>query len=500
MKQIFLSFCLILTWFLGIFASYDTDTLLPEENLVSQSDILRSQIKNLEWWEEYIEKIHAIRDRLQNRDVAIHHILKQLRGISERIEGKTEEKYVIATSILDYLNNLLHQELQRIKIENEKNKEPEVTHVSTPDEVKSIYYTAYSAGSSKKIEYLKNLAKSKEINSVTIDIKTVSGYVSFDMSGGKFGDIKPVSDNTIRDIKALIAELHKEGIYVIGRIVVFKDKLLSERRSDLAIKWKWDHSIVWSDYKGLKYLDPGAEEVWEYNANIAKYAYELGFDELNFDYVRYPTDGKISQTYYPHSHTTQVNNPKWWKIMVLDQFGDSLTKDIKSAHPDAVLSADVFWLVTRNDGFMIGQNLESFLLNFDYVGPMIYPSHYGKWFLWNVVPDNAPYAVIKDAIEHTNARVDKLNASIEQSTASGSVFKVKWAFVPSRDVSTVYPIQKDQIRPWLQGFTCTWCKGATEYTRTKFREQIRALDDTWIDSWWVWSSSSRYYWDWYDKD
>jgi hypothetical protein len=161
------------------------------------------------------------------------------------------------------------------------------------------------------------------------------------MSDYEFGKIRPITNNRIKDIKNLIQQLHENDIYVIGRIVVFKDKLLAERRPDLAIKWSGGKD-VWYDYKGNQYMDPYSKEVWDYIVDLSKGAYEVGFDEINYDYVRFPSDGKISQTYYPFAQTIQNQNPKWGKIMVLDKFSNYVTSELKSIYPSIVLSADIF--------------------------------------------------------------------------------------------------------------------------------------------------------------
>ena len=148
----------------------------------------------------------------------------------------------------------------------------------------------------------------------------------------------------------------------------------------------------------------------------------------------------------------------------------------------------------------IWQSLESFVLYFDYVWPMVYPSHYWAGYLGYSVPDNHPYEIIKEAMIFSNKKIDKLNADIKQASMSWTVFKLKDAFIPWIDVNTIWEIPKTKVRPWLQWFTCTWCKWATAYGRNKFREQIRASEDSWINSWWVWSSSSNYYPSWYNKE
>jgi len=374
-----------------------------------------------------------------------------------------------------------------------------ITHIKTPEKVKAIYYTSYSAWLEYKINSLIKLVKNTEINSVIIDIKTVSWYVSFKMNNDNFKKIKPISNNKNQDIEKIIKKLHDNNVYVIARISTFKDKLLSSNRPDLATKRK-DNSKVWTDFKWQKYLDPYSKEVWDYNANIASEAYKIGFDEINFDYVRFPTDWYISNIYYPLSGKIIKNNPKYWHIIVIDEFSNYITTKLKEKHPKIVLSADVFWLVTKYDMLSIWQSLESFVLNFDYIWPMVYPSHYWKWYLWFKNPDNNPYEIIKDAIKTSNKKIDELNKNIIKSNASWSILKINKYFTPKINIKNIWEIPKTKIRPWLQWFSCTRCKNYIPYGRNKFRQQIKAIEDSKLNSWSVWNSASNYYTDWYNKN
>ncbi|MDC0506076.1 putative glycoside hydrolase [Candidatus Gracilibacteria bacterium] len=374
-----------------------------------------------------------------------------------------------------------------------------IKHVATPENVKSVYFTANALGNKTRRDNLDYLVINKEINSVTIDVKTVSGYTSFEFPADDFGALKPESNDIIKDIKAEIEALHEDDVYVIARIVVFKDNYMTQQRPDLAIRWSTKDAI-WNDYKGNHYLDPGSDLVKDYYVDMALSAYRLGFDEINFDYIRFPTDGYISQTEYPHASSTIVTEGKWGKMKVIDEFSRYVTKKLREAEPEIKISADVFGLVTNVDLFQIGQNLESFLLHFDYVGPMIYPSHYGRGYLGYQVPDNAPHAIFEDSMKKSKSRIDAMNANISALAASGSVYQIKDVFTPDYDIQDFEPIQYSKMRPWLQGFSCGWCKGATSYNRWKFREQIRAINEAGLDSWWVWSSGSNYYPEWYNKD
>lgn len=404
------------------------------------------------------------------------------------------------TWITDY--NQAVETQKQILIEKEKQRQIELSkipHQKTPKQVKSIYYTAGALNYWPKRENLFHLLETSEINSVILDIKTISGYINFDMPETHFTTIKPQSNNQISDIKSQLQLLHEKWAYIIGRVVVFKDNRIKEIRPDLNLKWK-DSDKVWTDYSGNSYSDAGSKEIWDYHAAIAKTAYDLWFDEINFDYVRFPTDGKISDAFYPFSWDKISQNPTWWKIEVLENFSAYLNKNIKSYKSEITTSADVFWLVTNNNMFQIWQNLESFLLHFDYVAPMIYPSHYWPGFLWYKQPDNNPYEIFEYALNGAKKRIDWLNQEIKNAQAEQRNISIVWKFESkTSDISNIWEIKYTNIRPWLQGFSCSRCSWATPYTTSKFRKQIQALQDTWMDSWFVWSAGSNYYPDWYNS-
>lgn len=349
-------------------------------------------------------------------------------------------------------------------------------HISTPDDIKALYYTAYNASRESKIEDFLTLAKNTEINALVIDITETDGLTSFEFSQDAFTNILPKSSYRIDDISKILQHLHENNIYVIGRIVVFKDNYIAQNYPKYSIKWSYDHSKNWSDYKWNSYADAYAQDVWDYHITLASEAYKMWFDEINFDYVRFPTDGYISQTYYPFANEILEEWEKDAKMQVIWAFAEYTTSKLKSLHPDIILSADIFWLATHTDMYQIGQNIETFVPYFDYVAPMIYPSHYAAWYLGYSVPDNAPYEIFYDSIEKAKLRIDTLNTS-----SSGSL-----------------NISYNTIRPWLQAFHCTWCPGATNYDRTKFRKQIDALNDLWLDSWYSWNAAGRYESGWYN--
>lgn len=323
------------------------------------------------------------------------------------------------------------------------------THLPTPKPLKAIYMTGWVAGTPSLREPLLKLIDETELNAVVIDIKDYSGklsYVPYGEELSSFGSGEP----RIRELRELIADLHERGIYVIGRISAFQDAYMVGRRPDLAVRRASATSTIWKDHKGISWIDAGAREMWDYLALIGREAWNDGFDELNFDYVRFPSDGNMRDIWYPWSEGSS-------KPEVMRGFFEYLSSKLAST-TGAVLSVDLFGMTTTNsDDLNIGQVLESALPYFDYVAPMVYPSHYPAG--WNGMKNPAarPYEVIKYSMDKAVARA---------ALASTSPMK---------------------LRPWLQDFNL----GAT-YTPDMVRAQIKATYDSGLDSWMLWNASNRY--------
>ena len=321
-----------------------------------------------------------------------------------------------------------------------------VTHISTPSAVKAIYMTSFVAGDREWRERLVVLIEETELNSVVIDIKDYTGLVAFKISDPVLQSIASV-DERVSDIRRFIADLHERGIYVIGRIAAFQDPALALKRPDLAVKKATDQTIIWKDYKGQSWVDPGSAEVWAYMADIGRMAHEVGFDELNYDYIRFPSDGDMNDIYYPFSEGKI-------KTRVMGDFFSYLNAELSST--SAALSADLFGMTTTNaDDLNVGQQLETALLYFDYVAPMVYPSHYPPNFNEYNNPAEKPYEVVKYSMDKAVARA---------STTAG------------------------KLRPWLQDFSI----GTVTYTPEMVKAQIEAVYDSGLNSWMLWNASNRY--------
>lgn len=327
------------------------------------------------------------------------------------------------------------------------------THVETPEAVKGIYITACVAGTPSWRENLKKLIETTELNSVVIDIKDYSGTISFldpDFSQ------ENVSGCRVADMKEFVAELHKSNIYVIGRITVFQDPFYTKLHPELAVKKKSDGGI-WKDHKGLAFIDVGARPYWDYIVDLSKKSYALGFDELNFDYIRYPSDGNMKDTNYTWTIGTST------KPQMLRTFFAYLHENLRDN--GVKISADLFGMTTTNkDDLGIGQVLEDTLEYFDLVDPMVYPSHYPA--TWNGFknPAEHPYEVIKLSMQGGIDKEEALRVSLGISTSTPS-----------------------KLRPWLQDFDM-----GSNYGVAEVRAQIKATYDIGLTSWLIWDAGNKY--------
>ncbi|MCR4311372.1 MAG: putative glycoside hydrolase, partial [Candidatus Taylorbacteria bacterium] len=202
------------------------------------------------------------------------------------------------------------------------------THVPLPDAVKAIYMTQCVAGSKKLRDNLVQLIEKTELNSLVIDIKDYSGRMAFKMGTPELDEsVSPVC--YAPDIADFIETLHEKDIYVIGRITVFQDPYIAKLHPAWAVKKSSDKDANWADRKGIQYLDPGSPAVWDYVVDIAKRSYAIGFDELNFDYVRFPSDGNMKDIYFPKSDAQLSVDPNGGKAEVIREFFEYLSDALR---------------------------------------------------------------------------------------------------------------------------------------------------------------------------
>ena len=308
--------------------------------------------------------------------------------------------------------------------------------INPPSTIKAVYATNWSAGTRSRIDYLINLIGATELNAIVIDIKDYSGYVGYDTAVAEVEEYD-AKEIRIASIDNLVRRLHKENIYAIARVTIFQDPRLALARSDLAVKNKLTGE-TWKDNKNLSWMDPASKEVWDYNIEIVRDILNHGFDEINFDYIRFPSDGDIDNTQYPF----------WDEVKLASEVMRDFFRYLRKELPGAKLSADVFGQTTINyDDLGIGQIIEHAYENFDYVSPMVYPSHYIPSFLNLGNPAAYPYEVVKYSMDAAILRLK----NYRNATSSN---------------------QNSKLRPWLQAFDL----GAV-YTPEMVRKQIQATYD-----------------------
>jgi len=323
-----------------------------------------------------------------------------------------------------------------------------VTHIKTPENVRALYMSGWVAGSDDFRNSLVKIVDETELNAVVIDIKDSTGRISFSIDDTLIKEIGS-SENRIKNIRALTALLHSKNIYIIGRVSVFQDPYLTKLKPEWAIK-KSSDGEVWKDRKGLSFLDPTNKKIHEYILSIALNSYKNGFDEINFDYIRYPSDGNMKDINYNLTDgKTRADN--------IEEFFKYISTEIKK-NENIPISADLFGLTTEaTDDMGIGQVWEKTIPYFDFVCPMVYPSHYPNNYAGYKNPALYPYEVIDKALKSAIIKTKNIDQNITK------------------------------IRPWLQDFDL----GAV-YTKEMIQAQIKAVYDNSLNSWMLWDPTNKY--------
>jgi len=326
---------------------------------------------------------------------------------------------------------------------------PEVQKLRTDPSlpIRGLYVNRFAAQSSKKMRHLIGIADSTEINAFVIDVKDEFGlnFVSSDPMLQKNAG----TQTKVSNMKALVDTLNAHGILPIARIVVFKDSVTARMNPDHTIR-KADGS-PWRDKKGLTWVNPYANAIWEYNFRVAEEMVKLGFGEVQFDYIRFPEPYKsLPPQVFPESNGRG-------KTEALAEF----LKEAKTRIDKLGVrtTADIFGLVTTVGGALeVGQKWEPMVSSVDVVLPMVYPSHYPHGSFGIPYPNAQPYEVIHTAISRGRVRTEAMG------------------------------LKGQRVRPWIQGFTL----GPPEYGPAEIEAQKKAVYDSGYDSWVIWNPGSKY--------
>lgn len=322
-----------------------------------------------------------------------------------------------------------------------------VPRVAKPAAVKGLYLNAWAAGSSARLQRLIDIANRTEINTFVIDVKE-GGEVSY-RSRVPLVRAIGADRNYIGDVRGMLRKLRENGIYPIARIVVFKDGTLAQARPDWAVQHQ--NGGDWLDNDGYRWVDSYNPHVWDYNIAIAREALELGFSEVQWDYVRFPD---VPQALMRVAHwPAQEGRSKADGIRQFIQYSRE-----KLGSYEVPITADVFGLTTsvRND-MGIGQLWEKLSDVSDVLLPMVYPSHYARGSYGIAHPNAQPYETVRTALEYGVKR----SAGIENAAT---------------------------IRAWLQDFTL----GPPRYGPAHVRAQIDAVYDAGLEEWVLWHPGSNY--------
>jgi hypothetical protein len=312
--------------------------------------------------------------------------------------------------------------------------------------VRGLYVFRYAANP-RRMKKLLAIADSTEINAFVIDVK--------DEFGLNFRPKDPLlkknagsqANNT--HLAELVDTIRAHGILPIARIVVFKDSVTARNNPDHTIR-KAD-GTAWHDKKGQTWVNPYANAIWEYNFRVAEEAINMGFGEIQFDYIRFPEPYKsLPPQVFPEQNGRS-------KPQVLSEFLDAARA--RFAKLGVRTTADIFGLVTTVGGALeVGQKWEPISKSVDVVLPMVYPSHYPHGSFQLDHPNAVPYDVIHIAISRARERDEKLG------------------------------IKGEHVRPWLQAFSI----GNPKYGAHEIEEQKRGVYDSGYDGWVLWEPGSRY--------
>ena len=322
-----------------------------------------------------------------------------------------------------------------------------------PAIIRGIYLNAYAAGSKNRLNKLLALADSTEINAFVIDVK--------DEKGMRYRTALPLQKQiggevTMGNLKAVVDSVEAHGVWTIARIVVFKDPMLSQAHPDWSIKNP--DGGLWRDKAGNTWVSAWNANVWDYNIQIAEEVLQAGFNEVQFDYVRFPEPfPSLPKQIHPGARGDRT---------------DAIVEFLEKARPrikalGGVMAADLFGL-SPNDpkDVQIGQQWERILAHADHVLPMTYPSHYLPTHLKGITkPNEMPYETVFASVGMGVIRADRMRQEGKPAA---------------------------RIIPWLQAFSAPWVTRNYPYGVEQAAAQIRAVHDVGLEDWIFWHPGSKY--------
>ncbi|MGR8930525.1 MAG: putative glycoside hydrolase [Gammaproteobacteria bacterium] len=315
-----------------------------------------------------------------------------------------------------------------------------------PFSVKALYLTGYGIASSKLRRAALETVKTNDLNALVIDVKGDRGFIPFQMDLPLAEQVGAQNTILIKDMKAMLGSLKRKNLYLIARIVVFKDDLLARAKPELAVRRKGGG--IYLDREKLRWVDPFNKEVWDYNIAIAKHMAEMGFDEIQFDYVR-----------FPDTQTGLYSRPA-----TEDSRTAAITGFLEAAHRalipyNVLVAADVFGYVLWNTNDTdVGQKIDAIVKAVDVVSPMLYPSGYHLGIPKYRNPVKYPYQIVNFSLKRAQERTG------------------------------VSPLR---FRPWLQAFRDYAFRGG-DFKEGRMNIQLKAAEDFGASGWMFWNPRNIY--------
>lgn len=316
-----------------------------------------------------------------------------------------------------------------------------------PETVKGIYLTAWSAGSTRKMEKMVNLVDKTELNAVVIDVRD-SGQMYW-KTGIKLADESKATMVAVAKPEKLMTRLRKHNIWPIARIAIFRDNYVTKTHPELAVQHL--NGKVWKDRAGNAWLDPFNKKNWDYIGQIVDFALDAGFPEIQFDYVRFPSEGKMASMKFGGRAT--YPDPKATPADVIAEFCAEMRKRVKAR--GAEFTADIFGIIssssTKDQG--IGQSLEKIAKPFDVICPMVYPSHFANGEYGVANPNKQPYLIVRKSLTDYKRRVPE-----------------------------------SKVRPWLQDFSLF----GVHYGADEVKAQVKAARELGYNEFLLWNAGNHY--------
>jgi hypothetical protein len=314
--------------------------------------------------------------------------------------------------------------------------------------IRALYLNRFAPQSPRKMRHLLGIADSTEINGFVIDMKDEFG-LNYRSSNPTFRKNGGAGHGMVGNVRALVDSVKAHGLVPIARIVAFKDPIAAQVHPDWTIRR--EDGTTWQDKEGHAWVNAHNKDVWEYNLGVAEELVKLGFEEIQWDYIRFPEPYRsLPKQVFPGATMSKPDALGAFLKVAQERLSKLGVRN----------TADVFGLVTTVRGPLeIGQYWEKISPHVDVVLPMAYPSHYPRGAFGIDRPNAEPYKVQKTALDTARTRDEKLGIT-----------------------------KAEHVRPWIQAFSL----GKPVYGAEQVKAQKQAIYDAGYKGWVLWSPGSMY--------